>query len=325
MSIGTRHVISWLTTSKNSSSRVNLLRTNGPRRSSSTAVVERIVSQPRRVTKTHSRWSDRQSQSMTTTTTMMMTKYDKIGNQPFHGQRRFFARTSQMEPNSPELKAKSFLIDQLGHEPAVAQGVLEALISSGLSGTMLLSTIRTMAGRWEVGEDAGLEALIEAVKLDLMRKEGKRPITLWCIPSNAWKSSEEDAPDFSDVKESMEEITIMRSRAFRVEAMTGLSLTDVAKFGDGEGASELGACLECSCAGIMACSTCHVIIDPEWYDTIVGEPSEAEQDMLDLAYAPRRTSRLACQIKLDDRMDGMVIRLPKGANNLMDDIPFEDR
>lgn len=239
-------------------------------------------------------------------------------------QRRCLARTSQMEPNSPEMKAKTFLIDQLGHDTAIAQGVIDALASSGLSGTSLLSTVRSMAGRWEVGEDAGLEALVEAVMLDLARKEGRRPITLYCVPSNAWKSSEEDAADFSELQETPEELATMRSRAFRVEAMTGLSLTDVAKFGDGEGASELGASLECACAGIMACSTCHVVLNPDWFDK-VGEPSVAEQDMLDLAYAPRKTSRLGCQIKLDESMDGMVIRLPRGANNLMDDIPFEDR
>ena len=231
-----------------------------------------------------------------------------------------------MDPNShsAEMKAKTFLIDQLGHDTKIAQGVVDALSSSGLSGTALLSTIRAMAGRWEVGEDAGLEALVEAVTLELARKEGKRPITLYCVPPNAWKSSEEDAVDFSEIQETPDELQTTRARAFRVEAMTGLSLTDVAKFGDGEGASELGACLECACAGIMACSTCHVVVDPEWFEK-VGKPSEAEQDMLDLAYAPRKTSRLGCQIKLDDSMDGMVIRLPKGANNLMDDIPFEDR
>jgi ferredoxin len=98
----------------------------------------------------------------------------------------------------------------------------------------------------------------------------------------------------------------MMTRAFTVQAMTGLTLTDVAKFGDGAGASELGDALECACAGIMACSTCHVVIDPDWFDK-VGEPCEDEQDMLDLAYAPRCTSRLGCQIKLDESMDGMVI------------------
>jgi ferredoxin len=180
-----------------------------------------------------------------------------------------------------------------------------------------------MAGRWEVGEDAGLEALVEAVKLNLARTEGRSPIKIWVVPPNAWRSSEEDAEDFADVQESKEEREEMMTRAFPVEAMTGLSLTDIAKFGDGEGASNLGEYLECACAGIMACSTCHVVVDPEWFDK-VGAPCEDEQDMLDLAYGPRRSSRLGCQIILEENMEGMVIRIPKGANNLMDFVPFED-
>lgn len=209
------------------------------------------------------------------------------------------------------------------HDPRVAQGVIDALQESGISGTALLSTVRAMAGRWEVGEDAGLEALVEAVTLTLARKEGRKPIKLYMIPPNAWKSSEADGEDFSEIQvETPEEREVMLSRAFTVEAMTGLTLTDVAKFGDGEGSSVLGDSLECACAGIMACSTCHVIIDPEWFEK-VGEPCEAEQDMLDLAYAPRRTSRLGCRVSLEDNMDGMVIRLPRGANNLMDHVPFE--
>jgi ferredoxin len=239
-----------------------------------------------------------------------------------HQQTRTFARTSEMEPDSPAVKARNFIIHSIGHDPKVAQGVIDALEQSGVTGTALLQTVRSMAGRWEVGEDAGLEALVEAVKLQLARSEGRTPIILYCVPSNVWKSSEDDQEDFSDIQETQQERAELMTRAFTVQAMTGLTLTDVAKFGDGAGASELGDALECACSGIMACSTCHVVIDPEWFDK-VGEPCEDEQDMLDLAYAPRRTSRLGCQIKLDESMDGMVIRLPRGANNLMDDIPFE--
>ena len=239
---------------------------------------------------------------------------------------RRFARSSEMEPDSPELKAKNFVMQCGHHDPKVAQGVVDALKESGLSGTALLSTVRTMAGRWEVGEDAGLEALVEAVTLTLARKEGRTPITIHCIPANAWKSSESDQEDFSDIpavnSTPKEERELTMSRAFTVEAMTGLTLTDVAKFGDGAGASVLGDSLECACAGIMACSTCHVVVDPDWFDK-VGEPCEDEQDMLDLAYAPRRTSRLGCQVVLEENMDGMVILLPRGANNLMDHVPFE--
>ena len=200
--------------------------------------------------------------------------------------------------------------------------MIDALQQSGLSGTAVLSMVRNLAGRWEVGEDNGLEDLVDSVKLQLTRNQGRKPITIHVIPSNAWKSSEEDATDFSPIQETNEEFDRAMNRAFTVDAQTGLSLTDVAKFGDGNGASELGEMIECACAGIMACSTCHVIVDPLHYH-LVGDPTDAEQDMLDLAYAPRATSRLGCQIQLDESMDGMIIRLPRGSNNLMDDIPFE--
>jgi len=212
---------------------------------------------------------------------------------------------------------------RMGHDADVAHGVVQALQQSGLSGTALLSTVQTMAGRWEVGEDAGLEALVEAVTLDLARKQGRQAITVTCLPAHAWASTEQDQADFTPIVETPAQRQQALSKGFTIQAMTGLTLTDVAKFGDGPGAAELGASIECACAGIMACSTCHVVIDPEWYEQ-VGEPCDAEQDMLDLAYAPRKTSRLACQIQLTPELDGLVIRLPKGANNLMDDIPFQD-
>ena len=57
----------------------------------------------------------------------------------------------------------------------------------------------------------------------------------------------------------------------------------------------------------------------------VGPPSEAEQDMLDLAYDPCETSRLDCQVTLSPALAGLVMKIPGGANNMMDFIPFEDR
>jgi hypothetical protein len=164
----------------------------------------------------------------------------------------------------------------LNYSPEIANGVIDALKQSGINGTGLLSMVRSLAGRWEVGEDNGLEDLVDSVKLQLVRSEGRKPITLYVIPSNAWRSSEEDAPDFSAIEETKEEFDQALKRAFKVEAQTGLTLTDIAKFGDGEGASELGEMIECACAGIMACSTCHVVIDPQYFE-LVGEPSDAEQ------------------------------------------------
>ena len=74
---------------------------------------------------------------------------------------------------------------------------------------------------------------------------------------------------------------------------------------------------------VMACSTCHVIVDPSWYEK-VGTPPPEEIDMIDLAYGPTETSRLGCQIKLSIELDGMVVTIPDGANNIFDPIPFKD-
>eukprot|EP00563_Minutocellus_polymorphus_P006784 CAMPEP_0181037674 /NCGR_PEP_ID=MMETSP1070-20121207/9530_1 /TAXON_ID=265543 /ORGANISM="Minutocellus polymorphus, Strain NH13" /LENGTH=311 /DNA_ID=CAMNT_0023115411 /DNA_START=32 /DNA_END=967 /DNA_ORIENTATION=+ len=241
---------------------------------------------------------------------------------------RYLARSSGPSDETPEDKAKTFVIG-IGHDAKVAQGVVDALSEGGLSGEALLATVRSMAGRWEVGEDEGLEALVASVKQNSALTEGKSMVRIWCVPPNAWSSGEGDEEEDGEENEtninnatSKEDREAMMARAFPVEALDGTSITDVAKFGEGEGASTLGEYIECACSGIMACSTCHVVIDPEWIDK-VGLPNEDEQDMLDLAYSPRKTSRLGCQVVITNDLDGLVVRLPKGANNLMDFVPFE--
>jgi ferredoxin len=69
--------------------------------------------------------------------------------------------------------------------------------------------------------------------------------------------------------------------------------------------------LEGTCDGDMACATCHVLIDPADFDRL-PRASAAEEDMLDLAYATTRTSRLACQITLTAALDGLTVRIPPG-------------
>jgi ferredoxin len=68
--------------------------------------------------------------------------------------------------------------------------------------------------------------------------------------------------------------------------------------------------LEGTCEGQMACSTCHVVVDPEWFGKLI-EASEDEEDMLDLAAAVERTSRLSCQIVLTPALEGLVVRIPR--------------
>lgn len=74
--------------------------------------------------------------------------------------------------------------------------------------------------------------------------------------------------------------------------------------------------IEGACEGSMACSTCHVIVDPEWYGRL-KKASEEENDMLDLAYGITKTSRLGCQILLTEDLDGLVVTLPAETRNMM--------
>ncbi|MGB0696345.1 MAG: ferredoxin family 2Fe-2S iron-sulfur cluster binding protein [Rhodospirillaceae bacterium] len=67
--------------------------------------------------------------------------------------------------------------------------------------------------------------------------------------------------------------------------------------------------LEGACEGSLACSTCHVVVDEAWFDKL-PEATEDEEDMLDLAFGLTRTSRLGCQIVVDEALDGLVLRLP---------------
>jgi ferredoxin len=76
-----------------------------------------------------------------------------------------------------------------------------------------------------------------------------------------------------------------------------------------------GQPLEGTCEGQMACSTCHVIVDAEDFAKL-PPASEEEEDMLDLALHPARTSRLACQIWLDQALERLTVRMPGGARNM---------
>lgn len=92
-----------------------------------------------------------------------------------------------------------------------------------------------------------------------------------------------------------------------VDAPAGSVLLDIA-----QGA---GQPLEGTCEGQMACSTCHVIVDADDFAKL-PRASEDEEDMLDLAAAATRTSRLACQIVLDSGLDALTVRIPGEFNNM---------
>ena len=64
------------------------------------------------------------------------------------------------------------------------------------------------------------------------------------------------------------------------------------------------------CGGACACATCHVYVDDAWREK-VGGPSPMEEDMLDFGFDVRPNSRLSCQIKITDELDGLVVRTPE--------------
>ena len=68
--------------------------------------------------------------------------------------------------------------------------------------------------------------------------------------------------------------------------------------------------VEAECGGACACATCHVYVDEEWREK-TGEPSPMEEDMLDFGFDVRPNSRLSCQIKVTDGLDGLVVRTPE--------------
>ena len=80
-------------------------------------------------------------------------------------------------------------------------------------------------------------------------------------------------------------------------------------------AQAAGIPLEGTCEGQMACSTCHVVVDKDWFDRL-PQASEEEEDMLDLAAGVRRTSRLSCQIVLCEELDGLTVAIPAEAHDM---------
>ena len=92
-----------------------------------------------------------------------------------------------------------------------------------------------------------------------------------------------------------------------VEAPLGLSVLEIAHENDVD--------IEGACEGSLACSTCHVVVDQTYYDML--EPAtEDEEDMLDLAFGLTHTSRLGCQIRMTEELDGLTVHLPAATRNL---------
>ena len=68
--------------------------------------------------------------------------------------------------------------------------------------------------------------------------------------------------------------------------------------------------IDADCGGGMACATCHVYVKDEWFDKVPAK-EDGEEDMLDMAFEPKKNSRLSCQIIVSDEIDGLVVKTPE--------------
>lgn len=95
--------------------------------------------------------------------------------------------------------------------------------------------------------------------------------------------------------------------SYEVEATEGLSVLEIAH--------RHSINIEGACDGSLACATCHVIVDPIWYGKL-KPASDEEEDMLDLAFGLTSTSRLCCQIIMNQNLDGLIVKLPSVTHNI---------
>lgn len=93
-----------------------------------------------------------------------------------------------------------------------------------------------------------------------------------------------------------------------VDAPLGMSILEIAHRNNLD--------LEGACEGSLACSTCHIVVDADDFERL-QDADDDEEDMLDLAYGLTQTSRLGCQIRITEELDGLVVSLPEGSNNLL--------
>ena len=87
-----------------------------------------------------------------------------------------------------------------------------------------------------------------------------------------------------------------------IEVQNGLSVMEGAVQNDIPG-------IDADCGGGMACATCHVYVNDEWFDKLTTK-EDGEEDMLDMAFEPKKNSRLSCQIIVSDELDGLKVNIP---------------
>mgnify|MGYP003341669118 CR=1 FL=1 len=193
--------------------------------------------------------------------------------------------------------------------PEARQLFEEALALSERGGDRLLDEVHAL----EAGEPIGLGRLLARPTATLSLEAQQRRIEHEAHAAGAIVDQRERRNRArSHAEHTHQQIGLAEGQALgadahvqglEVDAPIGLSVLEIAHRNDID--------LEGACEGSLACSTCHVIIDPEWYEAL-PDATEDEEDMLDLAFGLTRTSRLGCQIISTEELDGLTVSLPAG-------------
>ena len=94
-----------------------------------------------------------------------------------------------------------------------------------------------------------------------------------------------------------------KGKSHTIDVANGLSVMEGAVQNDIPG-------IDADCGGSMSCATCHVYVKEEWFNKL-PKKEDGEEDMLDMAYEPKKFSRLRCQLTVSDELEGLIIKLPE--------------
>jgi ferredoxin len=176
---------------------------------------------------------------------------------------------------------------------SAATSISRWLQSKGLTDERLIQGVKNaFGGSPSISDlsslgDAGLKTLTEAVQRELSSKT------------------------LHSLDDIVVNITVPHQRnVLTIKATEGESFYDIVQRD-----MNLAQYLPCACRGIAACSSCHIYVDPE-YLAKLPKPQEDELDMLDLAWGPKNTSRLGCQVKFNKHLDGMKVTIPGQSHDL---------
>ncbi|KAI9226783.1 MAG: ferredoxin [Piptocephalis tieghemiana] len=165
----------------------------------------------------------------------------------------------------------------------------------------LLMPSRRLLGQWTRRAQQSASALAP-LNTGPAKMHQTLPQSRWLSTTSVWRHGGSGGPATLKVH-----FITAEGETITADAAEGDSLLDVAHENDVE--------LEGACEGSLACSTCHVILEDDVYDSL-EEPSDEENDMLDLAFGLTETSRLGCQVIMSKDLDGIHVKLPSATRNM---------